>query len=112
MERRLYMQGISFINERKSLHGLSRKDSIQLQKEALFDLVENKKIHVVKLNPYQLYNHYTIPHALLFDLKLNKLHFDCLVMYSQEVIEEFIDLYPARWILLRSYFDEVITARP
>ncbi|AIE58837.1 hypothetical protein [Bacillus methanolicus] len=106
------MQGISFINERKRLHGLSSKESIQLQKEILFDLVENKKIHLVKLNPYQLYDYYTIPHALLYDLKLNKPNLDCLVIYSPEVIEEFIHLYPARWILLKSYFNEIITAKP
>jgi hypothetical protein len=105
------MQGISFINERKSLHGLSREESIQLQKETLSDFIENKKIHVVKLNPYQLYDHYTIPHALLSDLKLNKPNLDCLVMYSPQVIEEFVHIYPARWILLRSYFDEIITVR-
>ncbi|MDE3840837.1 hypothetical protein C0966_16320 [Bacillus methanolicus] len=104
------MQGIFFINERKRLFGLSINESIQLQKEALFDLAENKKIQMVKLNPYQLYDHYTIPHALLYDLKLNKPNLDCLVMYSPEVIEDYIHLYPARWILLKSYFNEMITA--
>ncbi|EIJ79786.1 hypothetical protein PB1_05457 [Bacillus methanolicus PB1] len=105
------MQGIFFINERKRLFGLSINESIQLQKEALFDFAENKKIQMVKLNPYQLYDHYTIPHALLYDLKLNKPNLDCLVMYSLEVIEDFIHFYPARWILLKSYFNEILTAR-
>lgn len=103
------MQGIYFINEKIHINDLSREESIAIQQRALLDYIEMNRLELVKLNPYQLYTHYTIPHALLYDLKLHKRQFDCLLMYSKNSIEDFADTYPARWLILKSYFDRIQT---
>lgn len=102
------MRGIYFINERICLKGLSEKQSIDLQKEALLAFMRNRKMKTVKLNPWQINKHYSIPHALYYDLKKEKLRLDFLVLYSPEVIEDYVKTYPARWLMLKSFFNEVI----
>jgi hypothetical protein len=67
-----------------------------------------QNIHPVKLNPHQLNNFYTIPHALLYDLRKEKIHIDYFVYYSSQVINDFIYSYPAKWLLLKSFFKEII----
>lgn len=103
------MNGIYFVNEKISLKGLAKKQSIDLQKETIIAFIRRKKIRIAKLNPYQLYDHYSIPHALYYDLKREKHQFDCFIIYSQEVIEDYVTAYPARWLMLKSFFHEVIT---
>lgn len=103
------LKGIYFINEKISLKGLTEKQSFELQKEALKAFIRSNKIRITKLNPYQLYEHYTVPHALYYDLKKEKIQLDFLVMYSLEVIDDYITTYPARWLMLKSFFKEVIT---
>jgi hypothetical protein len=103
------MKGIYFINERISLNGLSRDESFALQERTIKKFLQEQKIQVVKLNPYQLHAHYSIPHALLYDLKKEKIHLDCLVSYSPQVLDDFIYSYPAKWLILKSFFKEVIT---
>jgi hypothetical protein len=103
------LRGIYFINEKISLKGLPEKQSIELQKEALLAFMRNRKMKTVTLNPWQINKHYSIPHALYYDLKKENLHLDFLVFYSPEVIEEYVETYPARWLMLKSFFREVIT---
>ncbi|RSD29314.1 hypothetical protein [Mesobacillus subterraneus] len=104
------MQGIYFINEQIHINGLSLDESSVFQQAALKEYMEERGITPVKLNPYQLHQHYTIPHALLYDLRLHKRQVDCLMMYSNESIEDFATTYPARWLILKSYFDRIMTA--
>lgn len=103
------MKGIYFINDRISLNGLSKEESFKLQEQSILPYIQQHKIEVVKLNPYQIYDHYTIPHALLYDLKKHRNYLDCLIQYSPFVMEDFINTYPARWFILKSFFKEVIT---
>lgn len=104
------MQGIYLINEKIHIKGRSRNESVEIQQTALLDFMNKESLVPVKLNPYQLNQHYTIPHALLYDLKQHKKQFDCLLMYSNESIEDFAVTYPARWLILKSYFDRILTA--
>lgn len=103
------MQGIYLINEQININDLSRDESIEIQKHALLDYIHENRLKPVKLNRYQLYTHYTIPHALLYDLRHHKIQLDCLLMYSRDSIQDFADTYPARWLLLKSYFDRILT---
>lgn len=102
------MNGICFINERYNLNGLPSLESTELQKKSLLTYIKEQKIKVTILNPYQLNDYYTIPHALYYDLKKRKTQLDCLIMYSPNMIEEYIKTYPARWLMLKSYFKEII----
>ncbi|GAM13585.1 hypothetical protein [Mesobacillus selenatarsenatis] len=103
------MQGIYLINEKIHINGRPRNESVDIQQSALLDFMNKESVVPVKLNPYQLNQHYTIPHALLYDLKQHKKQIDCLLMYSNESIRDFAVTYPARWLILRSYFDRVLT---
>jgi hypothetical protein len=102
------MNGIYLINEKVKLNGLTLQDSIQLKKEALMAYIQEQKIKVTKLNPYQLHDHYSIPHALYYDLKSKRKQLDCLMIYSPQIIEDYMTTYPARWLMLKSFFDRVI----
>lgn len=103
------MQGIYFINDCISLNGLSKEESFKLQEQNILPYIQQHNINVVRLNPYQLYDYYTIPHALLHDLKKQRNYLDCFIQYSPLVMEDFIHTYPARWFILKSFFKEIIT---
>ncbi len=103
------MKGIYFINDRISLNGLSKEESFTLQEQTISTFIKNHTIEVVKLNPYQLYDYYTIPHALLHDLKKHRVYLDYFIQYSPKVMEDFIHSYPARWFILKSFFNEIVT---
>ncbi|MGG1674463.1 hypothetical protein ACIFOT_01810 [Neobacillus sp. NRS-1170] len=102
------MKGIYFINDRISLNGLSKEDSSRLQEESIKHYILQQKIEIVTLNPYQVNDYYTIPHALLYDLKKEKRGLDCLIHYSPLVLEDFIYSYPAKWLILKSFFTDII----
>lgn len=102
------MKGVYFINDQIQLNGLSKEKSLLLQKQSLKNVIKTNEIQVFPLNPYQLNSHYTILHALLYDLKSVGAQMDCFVFYSQTVLEDFIYSYPARWLLIKSYFDTMI----
>ncbi|MCM3566913.1 hypothetical protein [Neobacillus mesonae] len=102
------MKGIYFINEHITLTGCTAEESISLQQESIKKFIENQNIEIVKLNPYQLNEYYTNPHALLYDLKMEKKQLDCLVHYSPQAMEDYIYTYPAKWLILKSFFKEVI----
>ncbi|WP_043932728.1 hypothetical protein [Bacillus sp. EB01] len=95
------MDAIVFVNE-DCLIG-----SIQ-QKQSLYDFLRIKGLKTVKLNPCQLYIHYTNFHALLFDLRKHSKHVNMLLIYSNVCAEDFIKTYPARWLLIKSFFKEVV----
>jgi hypothetical protein len=103
------MNGIFLINEKINLNGLSIQESIKLQKNALLDYIQEQHISVAKLNPFQINDYYTIPHALYYDLKSNRVQLDCFMMYSEQIIKDYISTYPARWLILKSFFNKVIT---
>lgn len=103
------MRGIYLVNEQMTINLLSREESLEVQKAALQGLIQAQYIETVKLNPYQINHHYTIPHALLYDLQQHKMQLDCLLMYSRETIQDFAHTYPARWLILKSYFNRILT---
>lgn len=103
------MKGIYFINDRISLNGFTKEESFALQEQTVKKFIQDHKIEMVKLNQYQLHNHYTIPHALLYDLKKVKIQLDCFIFYSPQVMDDFIYTYPARWLILKSFFKEIIS---
>ncbi|MDR7000659.1 hypothetical protein [Neobacillus niacini] len=103
------MKGIYLINDQIKLNNLTKEESFTLQEQVILDHIQEHGIKVVKLNSNQIYQHYTIPHAMLYDLKKNQIQLDCLVLYSPEVMEDFIYTYPARWLILKSYFKKIVT---
>lgn len=103
------MQGIYFINEKLQINDFSYEESTTIQKQALLYFINTSRMVPAKLNPYQISAHYTIPHALLYDLRQHGTQFDCLLMYSHHAIEDFSKTYPARWMIIKSYFDRVVT---
>ncbi|CAM3538141.1 hypothetical protein GCM10009865_35980 [Aeromicrobium ponti] len=104
------IKGIFFINPHWQSGNLSKEESAQLQKQTLEAYIEEHNILTIKLNQWQLNDYYTIPHALLYDLKQHRADLDILLLYSEEVLEDFIDCYPARWLILKSFFNEVVFA--
>ncbi len=102
------LKGIYLINPHWQYLNKPKEECIQLQKQALESYILNHNIYTVKLNQWQLNDYYTIPHALLYDLKQKKKDLDILLLYSEEILEDFIDTYPARWLILKSFFNEVV----
>jgi len=102
------MNGLYFINDRISIGGLTMEESIILQQQTIKNYLEEQHIQVVTLNPYQLKEYYSVPHALLYDLRKANTSFDYFIYYSQQAVEEFIYTYPAKWLILKSYFNDII----
>ena len=102
------MKGIYFINDRIGIDGRSIEDSLNLQEQSIKNYLNTQRIQAVSLNPYQLKEYYTIPHALLYDLKKENREFDCFIYYSFQALEDFIYTYPAKWLILKSFFKEII----
>jgi hypothetical protein len=102
------MKGIYFVNNQICINGLSKEESIDLQEQSIRNFMAEHNIQNTKLNPYQLNEYYTVPHALLYDLKKHQHSFDCFIHYSLHAMEDFIYTYPAKWLILKSFFKEVI----
>ncbi|UII54369.1 hypothetical protein LS684_11820 [Cytobacillus spongiae] len=102
------MEGVCLINERFPVNGLSNEESTQLQLNHCLQFMRDKSIEVVPLNKQQIYPHYSIPHALLYDLSKSNRELDYLVIYSDRMLQEFIHVYPAKWVMLKSFFREVV----
>ncbi|WNS74664.1 hypothetical protein RRV45_17375 [Bacillus sp. DTU_2020_1000418_1_SI_GHA_SEK_038] len=98
------LKGVYLINERQH-QGTER---IFHCKSAVNSFMKANQIQAVKLNSNQLNDYYTIPHALLYDLNQAKVQLDYLVVYSNQDVNEFIYMYPAKWVLLKSYFSGVV----
>ncbi|MEH7118197.1 hypothetical protein V7128_12340 [Neobacillus vireti] len=102
------MKGIYFINDSLCIDGKTNEESIVLQEQAIKEYLTDQNIQVSVLNPYQLKEYYTVPHALLYDLRKENMAFDYFVFYSLQAVQDFIYTYPAKWLILKSYFKEVI----
>lgn len=103
------MKGVYLINEIGGKKMNANKDARTLYcQKVILNYMEKNHIQPVKLNAHQINDYYTIPHALLYDLKHTKMELDYLIIYSRKEIEEFIYHYPAKWLLLKSYFAEVL----
>jgi hypothetical protein len=103
------MNVIYFINEQICFNGLSKEDSSILQMQTALSYIQKNNLKIIKLNPFQLNDYYTILHALLYDLKIKDSQLNCFLFYSNEVINDFVYSYPARWIILKSFFEQVIS---
>jgi hypothetical protein len=108
MERIDRMNGIYFINDRISIDGQNREESIRIQEQAIKKYLAEHAITVASLNPYQLKEYYSVPHALLYDLRQANTSYTCFIYYSLQAVEDFIYTYPAKWLILKSYFEEII----
>ncbi|OCA81552.1 hypothetical protein A8F94_22030 [Bacillus sp. FJAT-27225] len=95
------MEAILFVNERCLI-------PTEEQSMAVCALREELGLIPAILNPWQLYTYYTNFHALLFDLKKHSKQVPFLIVYSEECAKDFIKTYPARWLLLKSFFNQVI----
>lgn len=102
------MKGIYYVNDRICINGLTKEESIALQEHSIKKFMSEQNIQIAKLNPYQIKEYYTVPHALLFDLKKHQGSFDCFVHYSLQAMEDFIYTYPAKWLILKSFFNKVM----
>jgi hypothetical protein len=102
------MNAIMLVNENLCFKGLSKFESRKLQLDSLKTYLNEHQLNEIALNPYQLYPYYTIPHALIYDVQQANKPLDYLLVHSQEIIQPFINVYPARWILLKSYFQNTI----
>lgn len=103
------MRGIYFINNQIELAGHTKEESFGLQEQALVEFIYEHKLQVIKLNPYQLNQYYTILHALFYDLRASRAQLDCFAFYSEEVLVDFIRTYPARWLVIKSYFNQCMS---
>ncbi|WP_080844366.1 hypothetical protein [Cytobacillus gottheilii] len=102
------MNAIMLVNENLSIQSLSKAESKQLQINCLTNYMKIQRLNEKTLNPYQLNPYYTIPHALLYDVQQTRQPLDYLLVHSYEAIQPFIKMYPARWILLKSFFHHTI----
>ncbi|MDR4946857.1 hypothetical protein [Neobacillus cucumis] len=102
------MIGIYFINERISINNLSWEESILFQEQSIKNYLLEQNIQAITLNPLQLKEYYTNPHALLYDLRKIKSPIDCFIYFSSQTVEDFIYSYPAKWLILKSFFNEII----
>ncbi|WP_409304507.1 hypothetical protein [Peribacillus sp. SCS-155] len=100
--------GIALLNPELKMAALSPDESLTVQKVAADRFIREFGIIPLVLNPHQLNNYYTIPHALLFDLK--KYHVskvDYLILYSLRTVERFQYIYPEKWTQLICSFHQV-----
>ncbi|MFD0048724.1 hypothetical protein ACFVHQ_05240 [Actinomycetes bacterium NPDC127524] len=103
------MRGLSLINPNCSHSTATKEEFFEIQKILTAAYLKEFSIKEVKLNPYQVYSYYTIPHALLYDLQKSGLNsLDILVIYSYSVIERFADLYPEKWEQLIHSFRKIV----
>jgi hypothetical protein len=100
-------KGIYFINEKLTDGAFTAEGNTELQKKAALDYMKSSGISAVKLNRWQLNDHYENLHALFYDLKEHKLMLDCLVIYNEQSSSDFAAAYPARWLMLKSFFNEI-----
>jgi hypothetical protein len=92
----------------KGIYLIPANDQLDRHRCAAISYMQENRIEPVKLNPHQLNDYYTIPHALLYDLKKTRTHVHYLLIPSEDLIEDFINAYPARWLILKSFFTEVV----
>ncbi|OIK08698.1 hypothetical protein [Bacillus sp. MUM 13] len=103
------MRGLSLINPNCSHSTATKEEFFDIQKILTAAYIKENCIKEFKLNPYQVYSYYTIPHALLYDFQKSGINsLDILVIYSFSVIERFTELYPEKWEQLKQCFGEIV----
>lgn len=81
-----------------------------VQKIVLDKYLNDQPHTLVQLNGFQVEQFYTIPHALLYDLqKIKHEPLDCLLIYSVESIQRFVSIYPEKWLMICTYFQDIKT---
>ncbi|RFU62068.1 hypothetical protein [Peribacillus glennii] len=104
------MKGIVLLNPHFSIGQLPRTESLLFQKMMVDKLTDEWKVTILQLNPYQIHDYYTIPHALLLDIQTQKPGIlDCLFLYSLHTVERFQYIYPEKWEELEGHFSKVVT---
>ncbi|PLT33740.1 hypothetical protein [Bacillus sp. V5-8f] len=104
------MNGIVLLNPNLPIGQLQQKESLLFQKMLVYKLVDEWKVEIIKLNPYQIHEYYTIPHALLYDLKTKRNGMvDYLLLYSFKAVIRFQYIYPEKWVELESFFSKTVS---
>ena len=104
------LRGIVLLNPNFTIGNLHKSESLAIQKIATERFIQEHGISHVILNPLQLYPYYTIPHVLLYNLRSKQAgQLDCLVLYSLETVERFIQIYPEKWLELSDYFHDIFS---
>ncbi|WP_135122127.1 hypothetical protein [Jeotgalibacillus proteolyticus] len=99
------MNGIMLLNKHLPLTCTEHCPNFQLAH--LTEYVQANGINLAILNPEQVHPYYTIPYALLHDLKKKQARLDCLMMYSYETIASYDYGFSENWAELQSYFKEI-----
>ncbi|MGD6879726.1 hypothetical protein [Bacillus infantis] len=100
-------KGIYFINEKLAAGDCAPEIVQEIQKKAAQNYMKLNGISPVKLNRWQINEHYENLHALYYDLKEGRTMMDCLVCFNEQSASDFAAAYPARWLLLKSFFHEI-----
>lgn len=104
------MDGIILINPNYVIHKASIQESFIIQKTLIQKYAEDNNLQQVVLNPNQIHTFYTIPHALLDDLRnKNENVLDFLLLYSLNTQNRFIGMYPEKWLAIVRFFRNVYT---
>lgn len=101
------MNGIILTNKFRKNNNIDPSISYEMELECISEYVSMNKINLVTLNPHQINHYYTIPEALLYDLKKTNRKIDCLVMFSMETVYRFSFIFPEYWDQMRAYFTQV-----
>ncbi|MBD3107488.1 hypothetical protein IEO70_03845 [Bacillus sp. AGMB 02131] len=104
------MKGLILLNRQVYLGKANGEAKLLHDAGELLYFAKEHQIKLIKLNPYQLNNYYTIPFALHYDLEKAKESFDCLIIYSASHFEDFRIDYGDYWNTIRSHFAFVAEA--
>ncbi|WP_409294627.1 hypothetical protein V1498_15765 [Peribacillus sp. SCS-26] len=103
------MKGLFFINDRMPLECCtSLHESKSRQISASLSFIREHNLEILRLNPFQVNDFYTIPHAMLFDLNLTNEKPDFLLVYSPKTLHKFQHVFPEEWEKLQSRIPAVI----
>ncbi|WP_409291924.1 hypothetical protein [Peribacillus sp. SCS-37] len=106
------MKGLFFINDRMPLEGcISLQESKSRQLSASLSFILEHDLEILRLNPFQVNDFYTLPHAMLFDLNLTSAKPDFLLVYSAEALHKFQHVFPEEWEKLHNRIPAVLQCR-
>ena len=106
------MDGIILTNKFRKNNHEDPSISYEMEMDCINEYIKINKIRLVTLNPDQINPYYTIPEALLYDLKRTNRKIDCLVLFSMETVHRFSIIFPEYWNQLRTYFNQVSCVTP
>jgi len=104
------MRAIVLLNPNGNSQNHDKNHHLLIQKIVLEKFLCDQPYKIVQLNSLQVETFYTIPHALLYDLQQTKHEpLDCLIIYSTQIIQRFVSIYPEKWLMICKYFYDIKT---